>query len=84
MKNQKRVAVLLIVMMLVLSLAMTGCGGDGGDGGSGEGDVINWTFYSPYGPEDSACCDIWTRLFAEVEEATDGRLVITTYWSEPS
>lgn len=71
-----------LIVLLVMSLVLTGCGGGGTSTNGGDTEeVINWTFYSPYGPQDSACCKIWADLFKQVEEATDGRLVITAYWS---
>ncbi|MDO5140048.1 MAG: TRAP transporter substrate-binding protein DctP [Eubacteriales bacterium] len=43
-------------------------------------DTIVWSFYSAYGPEDGACCEIWPGLFDEIYEKTEGRLKIETFW----
>ena len=82
MRVEKSKWVLLFAVVMTLSLVLAGCGGGepAGEEGSG-GEVIEWSFYSPYGPEDSACCRIWPALFEQIEEETNGQLVITTYWS---
>lgn len=76
--KKKLVAVIAVVCLCFGIAGMTGCGSK--DSGGGEA-VTEWSFYSPYGPEDSACCKIWTELFKQVEEETKGQLKITTYWS---
>lgn len=70
-----------LVLVMILSLSLTGCGEKKNNANTGKGEVIEWSFYSPYGPEDSACCEIWSDLFKQIEEETDGQLVITKYWS---
>jgi len=45
------------------------------------GKVIEWSFFSAYGPEDGACCVVWPRLFEEIKVATGGQLVISSFWS---
>lgn len=45
------------------------------------GKVIEWSFFSAYGPEDGACCVVWPRLFEEIKAATGGQLVIHSFWS---
>lgn len=81
MKKTKRSILLMLALSAMLAFGCVGlCGCGGGDSG-GSGDVTEWSFYSPYGPEDSACCEIWTKLFKQIEEETNGQLVITTYWS---
>lgn len=78
----------MLALGLVLTLALTGsvfftsCGnGTEEPVDGGETEVTEWSFYSPYGPEDSACSFIWADLFKQIETETDGRLVITPYWS---
>ena len=89
MKKQKRFVFISIALVLILAFSLAGCGGgkaqSGGSasstsGGGSSNEVINWSFYCAYGPEDGACCVIWPQLFKEIEEKTNGRLVITTYW----
>ena len=80
MKYFKKGAYLVLVAILIFSLSLTGCGGGGGTGGTGDDDVIEWSFYSAYGPDEGVCCQVWRDLFAQIEEETDGRLVITPYW----
>ena len=84
MKKQKRLLLISIALIFTIGTVFTGCGGGGsdpGDGGSdGGGEVINWSFYTSYGPNDGACTELWPILFNEVKEKTDGRLNITIYW----
>jgi len=84
MNKQKKLLILCIAAIFILSTALAGCGGSGGGGGGAGGGgpaVTQWSFYSAYGPEDGACSVIWPQLFREIQEKTDGRLVITTFWS---
>ncbi len=79
MKKSRLFVIIASVLCLAFgTIGLTGCGDDGG---GDSGDVTEWVFYSPYGPEDSACCEIWPELFAQIEEETGGALKITTYWS---
>lgn len=78
MKTVKRSALVALILVLVLSLSLTGCGGSGN--GEENGDVTEWTFYAAYGPDEGVCCEVWRELFAQIEEETDGRLVITPFW----
>lgn len=81
MRYQKKGVYKLLTIVLALTVLLTGCGGGAQSTGEQQSDeVIEWSFYSAYGPEDGACCEIWPRLFEEVKEATGGRLVIKTYW----
>lgn len=71
----------LVVVVLVMALGMltlVGCGGSKDSEKSS--DTIEWSFYSAYGPEDGACCEVWQDLFDKIYEETDGQLKITTYW----
>lgn len=71
----------LVAVLLVMALGLVGlssCGGNKDE--SKSGDTIEWSFYSAYGPEDGACCEVWQDLFDKVYEETDGKLKITTYW----
>ncbi len=45
------------------------------------GKTIKWSLFSPYGPQDSACCFVWPELFKEVYRRTGGQLEITVFWS---
>ena len=85
MKKRNRLVGFIIAVGFILSVSFTACGDSGGSSQSGSkgGDdkVVEWSFYSAYGPEDGACCIIWPQLFKEIEEKTDGRLVITSYWA---
>jgi len=45
------------------------------------GETIQWALFSPYGPQDSACCFLWPELFDEVYRRTGGQLEINIYWS---
>ena len=76
--KKKVIAVITVMCLCFGVIGLTSCGGSG-TGSNGE--VTEWSFYSPYGLEDSACCEIWTNLFDEIEKQTDGRLKITAYWS---
>ena len=77
-KKRKLFAILSVLICLTLgTVCLTGCGSSKDSAGK----VTEWSFYSPYGPEDSACCEIWTNLFEQIKEETDGQLVIKTYWS---
>ena len=56
-----------IVLAMSIGLSLMGCGGSTGasdkvaDTNVGSGEPIVWTFYSAYGPEDGACCEIWPK-----------------------
>lgn len=76
---KKRVSIFLAVV-LVLAVSLTGCGSKENSAGQASDDVIEWSFYSAYGPEEGACCEVWKQLFKQIEEETDGKLVITPYW----
>lgn len=78
----KKVFTLVLSAIMVLSLAACGKSGDDGDTKDEDvsGGTIEWTFFTAYGPEDGACCDVWQQLFDKIYEETDGRLEITTYW----
>lgn len=78
-KTKKNVSVFLAVI-LILAFALTGCGGKQSSGTQSD-EVINWSFYTSYGPNDGACCEIWPELFEKIKEETGGRLIINTYWS---
>ncbi len=80
-KNNKLITILLTVVM-ILSATLTGCNTQqSGTSEAGKTDeVINWTFYSALGPNDAACCELWPQLFDQIEEETNGRLKIATYW----
>ena len=70
-----------ISMMLILALVMISlCACGSKDKETASSDTIEWSFYTAYGPEDGACCEIWQQLFDKVYEETDGRLKITPYW----
>lgn len=45
------------------------------------GKNIKWSMFTPYGPEDGACCEIWPILFKEIKEKTNGQLDISIFWS---
>ena len=66
---------------LVLTMALSGTVMFTGCGGKDTAEVTEWSFYSAYGPEDSACSVIWADLFEQIKEETDGKLVINAYWS---
>lgn len=76
-KFRSLVSAVLIAGML---LSLTACGGSQGNQPQTDGETIEWSFYTGYGPEDGACCKIWQELFDKVYEETDGRLKIVTYW----
>jgi len=78
-RSNKSISILLAVI-LVLSLSLVGCGGSEEPEEIGSDEVIEWAFYSAYGPDEGACCEIWKQLFAQIEEETDGKLIITPYW----
>lgn len=69
-----------LITIMILSLSLVGCGADGDSADTGGDGVTEWSFYSAYGPDEGVCCQVWRDLFAEVEEQTGGRLVITPYW----
>ena len=77
MKRKMLSVVLLLACLALGAVCLTSCGGDK----NSKGETTEWSFYSPYGPEDSACCEIWTNLFEQIKTETDGKLVIKTYWS---
>ena len=93
---ERKMGILLVCVsaLLAVTLALAGCGGPSAGGtpeATGEasapaalkptGKVIEWSFFSAYGPEDGACCVVWPRLFEEVKQATGGQLVISAFWS---
>ena len=78
--KKKLIAIIAAFIMCFGTFALTGCGGSD-TASDNNGEVIEWSFYSPYGPEDSACCYVWTDLFKQIEEETNGQLKITAYWS---
>jgi len=84
---------LLILALAILTMVLLGCAKQPAaeakkEAGQGQekplastGKVIKWSFFSAYGPEDGACCEVWPRLFQEIKEATGGQLEITAFWS---
>lgn len=76
----KKNTFIALVVIMIFSLSLTGCGTDTGPSEAGTDEVIEWSFYAAYGPEEGASCAVWEQLFAEVKEKTDGRLIITPYW----
>lgn len=76
---KKRTSVIL-ALLLVFAVALTGCGGNEDPAGSASGEVTEWSFYSAYGSDEGASCAVWESLFKQIEEETDGQLVITPYW----
>jgi len=83
MKTQlTKILVLTIVIAMLAACGSNGSGSSSSSGGaSGDKEVTTWSFYSAYGVNDAACCEVTVRLFNEIEEKTDGRLKINTYWS---
>ncbi len=71
---------IFLAVVLILAVSLTGCGSKEETAGQASGEVTEWSFYSAYGPDEGACCEIWTQLFEQIKEETDGRLVITPYW----
>lgn len=82
MNYLKKGIYLFLTIILVLSMTLTGCGTsqDKAASDSTSDEVTNWSFYSAYGPDEGACCEVWVKLFDQVKEATGGKLVITPYW----
>lgn len=80
MRNLKSGRSILIVLTLILSLTLTGCGASQTPANNASDEVIQWSFYSAYGQGEGACSEIWPQLFEKVKEETGGKLVITTYW----
>ncbi len=81
MKRNNKLMIVLMIVVMVLTTVLVGCGAPQEEGGAQTEEVINWSFYSALGPNDAACCELWPQLFEQIEEETNGRLVITTYWS---
>ena len=70
----------LVMVIIILSLSLTGCGGTDAPADPGVEEVTEWAFYAAYGEGDVACSEVWPQLFEQIKEETDGKLVITTYW----
>ncbi len=79
-RYQKTSVFKFLMVTLVLTLIFTGCATQPSVDQSDEDEVTQWSFYSAYGEEEGACGEVWSRLFDEIEEATEGRLVIDAYW----
>jgi TRAP-type transport system periplasmic protein len=85
MRDKKIFMFILLVTVFILAFVIIGCEEEPVIEQPEESDeqideVTEWLFFSAYGPEDGAICEIWPQLFEEVKEATGGRLVIETYW----
>ena len=76
-KTAKTLATWLAIAAMLLSLCACGTQGNSGKGND---ETTVWSFYTAYGPEDGACCEIWQQLFDKIYEETDGRLKIEIYW----
>lgn len=77
-KITKRFFVIGLCLVFTMGL-LCSCSSSNG-GGEGSGDVTTWEFYSSYGQQDGACCEVWQELAKQIEEETDGRLVINISW----
>jgi len=75
-RKQRLTSGIVILLALILCFSIVGV-----TDSQAKDKVYKWSFFSAYGPGDSACCEIWPALFKEVEQATDGRLQISVFWS---
>lgn len=80
MQYLKKRTSIILALLLVFAVALTGCGGNEEPTGGASDDVTEWAFYSAYGPDEAASCEVWTRLFDQINQETNGKLVITPYW----
>ena len=68
-KTAKTLATWLAIAAMLLSLCACGTQGNS-DKGNDETTV--WSFYTAYGPEDGACCEIWPQRVGQVAEEAAG------------
>jgi TRAP-type C4-dicarboxylate transport system substrate-binding protein len=69
----------LLIVSLVGTLALTGCGDSGNSGGGSDDQTYEWKLQSSYGPGDQTW-DIQMPMIVEaIEKATDGKVKITTF-----
>ena len=68
---------LLLVLVMIFTLALTGCGGGGDEGGT-DADVVTWKI--AHQETTGTVYDLWANHFADlIEEKSEGRIQVDVY-----